>query len=119
MKTRRRLLATALLFALAPLAQAQQGDGTDVHIDTNVWKPALVPADAAHISRLRVPHGFAVNVFARNLGNPRILAVAPDGNVYVSRRDQGDVMLLRDDDRDGRADGPATWVAHIAGTHGL
>src|SRR5215203_4322228 len=99
----RRYLAIALIIALAPLALAQQGDGTNVHIDTNVWKPAKVPADAAHIAQLRVPRDFVVNVFARDLGNTRVLAVAPDGNVYVSRREQGDVLLLKDADHDGRA----------------
>jgi len=109
----------AMLAALAPHAYAQQGDGTDVHIETNVWKPAKVPADDAHLAQLTVPAGFAVNVFARDLGNTRIVAVAPNGCVYVSRRDQGDVLLLKDANQDGRADGPPVWVAHIAGTHGL
>ena len=64
----RRSLAIALMIALAPLALAQQGDGTNVRIDTNVWKPAKVPADAAHIAQLRVPRDFVVNVFARDYG---------------------------------------------------
>jgi Raf kinase inhibitor-like YbhB/YbcL family protein len=109
---------TVALIAATP-SWAQQGDGTDVHIETNVWKPAKVPADDAHIRQLRVPDGFAVNVFASKLGNTRILAVGSGGNVYVSRRDQGDVLLLKDENQDGRADGPAVWVAHIAGTHGI
>jgi Raf kinase inhibitor-like YbhB/YbcL family protein len=111
--------ALALVAGLVPLAHAQQGDGTDVHIEANIWKPARVPADDARLAQLRVPDGFAVSVFARGLGNTRILAVAPNGNVYVTRRDEGDVLLLKDEDRDGRADGPATVVAHFAGTHGL
>jgi Raf kinase inhibitor-like YbhB/YbcL family protein len=111
--------AAAVLMAAAPLSFAQQGDGTNVHIDTNVWKPARVPADAAHIAQLRVPRDFAVNVFARNLGNARVLAVAPGGDVYVSRRDQGDVLLLKDADGDGVADGPPTLTAHRAGVHGI
>lgn len=45
-----------------------------------------------------------VNVFARDLKNARVLAVAPNGNVYLSRRDQGDVLLLQDANGDGKAD---------------
>jgi Raf kinase inhibitor-like YbhB/YbcL family protein len=58
-------------------------------------------------------------VFARDLKNARVLAVAPNGNVYVSRRDQGDVLLLKDANDDGRADGPPTIVASRAGAHGV
>ena len=82
-----------LAIAGSGAAFAQQGDGTDVPISTNVWKPAKVEADEAHIKQLKVPAGFAVNVFARELKNSRIIAVAPDGTVYVSRRDQGDVLM--------------------------
>jgi Raf kinase inhibitor-like YbhB/YbcL family protein len=113
------ILAAAIFMIIAPWARAQQGDGTNVHIETNVWKPARVPADAAHIAQLRVPRDFAVNVFARHLGNTRVLAVAPNGNVYVSRREEGDVLLLKDADGDGAADDAPIWAVHRAGVHGL
>ncbi|HKU91649.1 MAG TPA: YbhB/YbcL family Raf kinase inhibitor-like protein [Steroidobacteraceae bacterium] len=100
-------------------AWAQQGDGTDVPISTHVWKPDKVPADEAHIAQLEVPSGFTVNVFARDLKNARILAVAPNGNVYVSRRDQGDVLLLTDTNGDGKADGAPRAVVHRSGAHGI
>jgi Raf kinase inhibitor-like YbhB/YbcL family protein len=115
----RALALLVLLSAIAFGAVAQQGDGTDVSITTNVWKPNKVPADPARLAQLRVPAGFAINVFARDLLNTRILAVAPNGDVYVTRRDQGDILLLKDADRDGKADGPARWVGHRAGTHGI
>jgi len=60
-----------------------------------------------------------VTAFATGLKNARILAVAPNGDVYVSRRDQGDVLLLRDANGDGRADGAPIQVASRAGAHGL
>ena len=105
--------------AWAAAALAQQGDGTDVPLSSHVWKPDKVPADDAHIAQLKVPAGFAVNVFARNLKNARILAVAPNGNVYVSRRDQGDVLLLTDTNSDGKADGAPRAVVHRSGAHGI
>ena len=36
--------------------------------------------------------------------NARILAVAADRTVYVTRRDQGDVLMLKDRDGDGKMD---------------
>lgn len=38
------------------------------------------------------------------LGNPRNLVVAPNGIIYVTRREEADVVALRDTNRDGRAD---------------
>src|SRR5689334_3107686 len=75
---------------------AQQGDGTNVDIQTAVVKPAKIDATPDQISKLKAPDGFAVTTFATGLKNARILAVAPDGAIYVSRRDQGDVLLLKD-----------------------
>src|SRR5689334_11672547 len=93
---KRRSLPMLMSLALATTAMAQQGDGTDVPVSGHVWKPAKVAADEPHIAQLKVPAGFKVNVFARDLKNARVIAVAPNGNVYVSRRDQGDVLLLTD-----------------------
>ncbi len=111
-------LAIALFCAALPAA-AQQGDGTAVNVQSNVFKPAKVPVTPERIAALRAPEGFTVSAFASGLKNPRILAVAPDGTVYVSRREQGDVLMLRDTDGDGRADGVPMQVATRANAHGL
>lgn len=109
----------ALACLLACSAMAQQGDGTRVGIATVINKPAKVDASVARIAALKVPPGFQVSAFAIGLKNARILAVAPDGTVYLSRRDQGDVLMLKDTNGDGKADGEPTVVAHRAGAHGL
>ncbi|GHD02807.1 hypothetical protein GCM10007320_62340 [Pseudorhodoferax aquiterrae] len=114
---RTAVLGLGALCALA--AAAQQGDGTDVPVRTHVFKPDKVEVTQARVQGLQAPPGFAVSVFAAGLKNARILAVAPDGSVYLSRRDQGDVVLLRDDDGDGRADGAGVIVANRPGAHGL
>ena len=112
-------LAAAALAAASTLALAQQGDGTQVAIPINIFKPAKVEATPARIAALKAPPGFKVSAFATGLKNARIIAVAPDGTVYLSRRDQGDVLMLKDADGDGRADGPPVVVANRAGAHGL
>ena len=106
----------ALLFNTA---HAQQGDGTRVGIAAAIVKPDKVEATPARMAGIKAPPGFAVSVFASGLKNIRIIAVAPDGTIYVSRRDQGDVLMFRDADNDGRADGPPVTVASRAGAHGL
>lgn len=116
------LLALATVAAgLSNIAStyAQQGDGTEVKIETNVFKPNKVPATAERIGQLKVLEGFSVKPFAQGLGNTRIIAVADNGFIYVSRREEGDVLLLKDEDGDGKADGPAVQVAARAQAHGL
>jgi Raf kinase inhibitor-like YbhB/YbcL family protein len=109
----------ALGAVLAAGAFAQQGDGTDVPISSHVFKPDRVPATDARIAQLKAPAGFAVSVFARDLKNARILAVAPDGRLYLSRRDTGDVLMLEDRNGDGVADGAPLKVLDRPGAHGL
>jgi glucose/arabinose dehydrogenase len=113
-------LATALAWlSIGAVARAQQGDGTDVTISAHVFKPNKVAPTPRRISQLRAPADFKVRPFATGLKNARVLAVAPDGSVYVSRREQGDVLLLRDTNGDGRADGTPTIVANRPGAHGI
>lgn len=49
------------------------------------------PADA----RLAVPPGFRVDVFARKLRGPRVMRLAPNGDVLVSEPRAGRVLVLR------------------------
>ncbi|MCW2573751.1 MAG: L-sorbosone dehydrogenase [Frankiales bacterium] len=58
------------------------------------------PADA----KLQVPAGFAVNLFASGLQNPRHLTTAPNGDIFVSESEAGLIRVLRDTDGDGQAD---------------
>lgn len=114
-----RLAAWCLVALMAPYCLAQQGDGTRASASVHVVKPAKVGATPERMQALRVPPGFTIAPFATGLLNPRILAVAEDGRVYVSRREQGDVVMLHDTDGDGRADGAPVIVAHRPQAHGL
>ncbi|WP_312223719.1 YbhB/YbcL family Raf kinase inhibitor-like protein [Rhizobium rhizoryzae] len=116
--TRAALFAGALILP-ANIVNAQQGDGTDVQIITNIFKPNKVAATSDRIGQLKVPEGFTVQPFAQGLGNSRIIAVSDQGYVYVSRREEGDVLLLKDEDGDGKADRAPVQVAARAQAHGL
>ena len=50
-----------------------------------------------------VPAGFQVNVFAHSFREPRWLAVAPNGDVFVADSEAGEVIILRDPQRTGGA----------------
>ncbi len=91
---------------------------TTAQVDGYIFKPALAPASAENVSQLKVPIGFRVEKFAENLGKPRILAVSPEGHIYVTDREAGIVMLLKDSNGDGKSDNKQT-VANLPQAHGL
>jgi Raf kinase inhibitor-like YbhB/YbcL family protein len=103
---------------LCKYTHAQQGDGTNVGWSVHVFKPAKVEATPERIAQIKAPPGFKVTLFARGLKNARIIAVAPNGDIYVSRRDQGDVVLLKMN-ASGTEDGVPLIVASRSGAHGL
>ncbi len=85
-------------------AWAPTGAQERARVESNVVRPQTVPATPERIASLKVAPGVQVSVFAEGLGQPRMIAVAPDGDVYVTRREPGDLWLLRDADRDGKAE---------------
>jgi glucose/arabinose dehydrogenase len=66
-----------------------------------------------------VPPGFAISVFAEELGYARFLAVDPRGTLLVSVPRSGRVLALPDDDGDGRADRVIRVVEGLDLPHGL
>jgi glucose/arabinose dehydrogenase len=68
---------------------------------------------------LTVSNGFTVDVVASGLGKPRMLAADDQGRLYITRRDQGDVLLLKDTDNDGKFDDLKTIVSKFKGVHGI
>lgn len=108
------------LLCVGPLAHAQlpPGDGP-ITISGTVTDPTPLPFEERLLAQLKLPPGFKVTVFAKNLQNVRWLQVSPNGDVYASRRAQGDVLLLRDTDRDGVADERKTVAQNIKWINGL
>lgn len=80
--------------------------------------PKKIPFAPEFVNRLRAPQGFRISVFASGLGNPRMMAVGPDGSVYVTRLAEGDVVRLLDSDRDGVANESRT-ILKLPDAHGI
>lgn len=93
-----------VIASFATPLHAQQGEFTDVAIQGYVYEPQRLPPSDARIQSLTLPQGFRVQRFAQGLDNPRMLAVADDGTVYVTQRTPGNLVMLRDTDGDGIAD---------------
>jgi Raf kinase inhibitor-like YbhB/YbcL family protein len=98
------ILVGAVFSAVSPSTLAQQGELTDVAIQGYIYEPQRLSPTDARIQSLSVPQGFRLQRFAEGLDNPRMLAVADDGTVYVTQRTPGNLVMLRDTDVDGVAD---------------
>ncbi len=61
-------------------------------------------------ARLRVPEGFEVNIFCENLPKARMMAFAPNGDLFVVQSKENKVSVLRDGNGDGAADEVFTFA---------
>lgn len=69
--------------------------------------------------RLTLPTGFTIDVYASGLDRPRVGAVAPNGDLFVTEIGAGQVSILRDRNQDGRADGRTVFASGLSEPHGL
>ncbi len=111
-------MVAALVVAAAVSFGAAACDAAETRVGSAAQPASKEPTDAL-VKTLRLPPGFSIAVFARDLGDARMLAVTPDGSVLLTRPDQGDVLRLRDADGDGRAEKRERLVGDLAGVHGI
>ena len=69
--------------------------------------------------KLKVPPGFAIDVFADKVGSVRFMAIDPAGTLLVSEPSAGRVLALPDKNGDGKADSVQTVVTGLDQPHGL
>ncbi len=74
---------------------------------------APVPAE------LTAPPGFTVSVFASDVTGGRLMAVSPDGVLFVARQSKGDVVALPDRNADGKADRVEVVASGLVRPHSL
>ena len=78
------------------------------------------PAAHAVLARLKPPPGFSVTRYAEGLAFVRFLRMTPAGDLLASQPRSGRIVLLeRDANCDGRADGVRTVVDALNQPHGL
>ena len=73
------------------------------------------PADAS----LLLPAGFSIAPYATGLQQPRMMILAPNGDVIVSEPAFGRITVLRDTNNDGEADARFTFASNLTQPFGL
>jgi glucose/arabinose dehydrogenase len=113
----RRIFIASWLIAVAALAVI-------FLLNTGGWKTRirarllrtdngpLVVAPPANFQP-KVPPGFKVSVFARDFTEPRWLAVAPNGDVFVADSAVGEVVVLHDPENQGSAQSREVFAHHL------
>ncbi|MFI4889921.1 MAG: PQQ-dependent sugar dehydrogenase [Steroidobacterales bacterium] len=82
-------------------------------------------ANAAHIvSRPadawpRVPHDFRVGLYANGLATPRVIRVAPNGDIFVAETGAGRVRVYRGITADGKPRRSSVFAGHLQRPYGI
>jgi len=63
--------------------------------------------------------GFKVNVFASDLSNPRELRAAPNGDIFLSEMDHGDIKVFRGITKDGKVEQIETFASGLREPFGI
>jgi glucose/arabinose dehydrogenase len=125
MKRQLAVLLAAASFATIALADAP-GMKHDIRVQ-DLPKPYATPAmdnSAETVARPngwlpQVPRRFSISAFASGLSDPRWMALAPNGDVFLAEPGAGKITLLRDANGDGKAEATYTFARGFDRPHGL
>ena len=70
-------------------------------------------------AQLQMPAGFAVIEYAADFAKPRWMALAPNGDVFVSESETNRITILRDTNNDGKVDERFTFAEGLARPFGM
>lgn len=71
-------------------------------------------------ANLTLPQGFEASVFAEgDLKRPRMLALAPNGDIFVAESEGNRISILRDKDNDGKIDERFVFASDLARPFGM
>jgi len=113
------LLGLLLLGVFSAISQQPKSTYQEASSTGHLAMPAKMEFQDSLVDRLRVPAGFKVSIFARDLQNPRMLAVDRQGALLVTRPEQKDVLRIRDIDNDGKGDEISTIAENLDQVHGI
>ena len=72
-----------------------------------------------HEGGLKAPAGFSVQPFATGLKSPRVIRIAPNGDVFVAETEAGRVRVLRADPSTATAKESRVFVSGLDGPYGI
>jgi len=82
-------------------------------------EPIVFQTSDSALSYLKLTEGFNINIFAKDLKNPRVVVFDSEGRMLVSETKKGNVVLLEDKDKNGTAEIKKTILSGLNNPHGL
>lgn len=115
-----KVFLCALAYCMTTNSYAQSaGPYRESKAQGHLVKPAQVKFSPDLLKKIKVPKDFKVNVFAKDLGAPRMMVHDNEGNIYVSHPTEGEILILKDTNNDGAADTQATFIKGYEKAHGM
>ncbi len=108
----------ALAFAVLLLAPGIHLSSLTMILNVATGSGSNTPSDEL-MERLQVQDGYHLSVFARDLGNPRMLELTAGNTLLYSSPREGTIVQLRDSNKDGRADQRTDLLQGLLRPHGL
>lgn len=81
--------------------------------------PANIVPTVSSLKDIRLPEGFRVEYFARDVPGARSLAQGPDGIIFVGTRSEGKVYAVVDRNGDGKADAVIVIASGLNSPNGV
>src|SRR3546814_182368 len=75
--------------------------------------------DAPQGTMPNVPEGFAVQVFASGLNKPRVIRIAPNGDIFVAESGSGRVLVFAGDSAEGEPATPEVFAEGLDQPYGI
>ena len=105
------ILSLLLIIGLLFLFKQKIGDIRPTILPEKTGDPPSTP--------LKLPEGYVIGTFVKDLGNVRDLEFSPGGTLLVSETSDGKVQALPDKNNDGKADEVKTVIQNLNNPHGL
>ena len=103
---------------ITPRATSAQGPSYSYYLPFIGVAPTPKIVDEA-TQRISVPPGFHIHIFAQNLNTPRFMAFGPDGALYVSLLNTGQIARLPDTNQNEVADITQIAASGLSSPHGV
>ena len=82
-------------------------------------EPIVSQTNNSSLSFLKLPDGFKIDIFAKDLTNPRVIEFDPAGRMLISETKAGRVSVLEDKDKNGSFESKSALIENLKSPHGL
>jgi glucose/arabinose dehydrogenase len=123
MKYPNRLIAFSFALMLTGTACSSEGnketktENEQAESTANNDEPSE-PVDES-LAKIKLPDGFKIDYYAKNVENARSMALSPSGVLFVGTRSNDKVFAIVDKDKDGKADETITIASGLNSPNGV